>query len=69
LLGDVQRSAGDTPAALGAWRNALHILPTGVAEQPPEMDLHAAILERLGDRDGMRQIEARLKAMGYHRMA
>jgi tetratricopeptide (TPR) repeat protein len=67
MLGEAQRSMGNSAAAAEAWRRALDEFPKGVAEKPRELEQHARIMELLGDTAGARQMVARLNAMGYRR--
>ena len=69
LLGDAHRTAGDSRAARTAWMNALASIPPNVAETPPELDDHAAVLERLGRQSELRPIERRLAEIGYRRIS
>jgi tetratricopeptide (TPR) repeat protein len=63
LVGDVLRARGDQQGARAAWSAGLGALPSGAAERPSEMKLHAELLDRLG-RDS-RALAQRLTAMGY----
>jgi tetratricopeptide (TPR) repeat protein len=66
LIGDARNKSRDTQGAHGAWSSALASLPSGIAEQPPEMNIHALILERLGRAPEAQQIVSKLNAIGYH---
>ena len=68
VLGDAQRALGNGAAAANAWQSALRSLPSGAGEKPQELDLHAKILERIGDAAGAAALAARLNAMGYRRV-
>jgi tetratricopeptide (TPR) repeat protein len=67
LLGDVCQKSGDRDAARSAWTSALTSLPSGIAEQPAEMDEHARILERLGRTVESQRLVSKLNAVGYRR--
>jgi tetratricopeptide (TPR) repeat protein len=69
LLGDAQQTVGNTAAASAAWQAALAAVPPGVSEKPPEMDVHATILQRLGRGAEMQPLANRLNSMGYRRLA
>jgi tetratricopeptide (TPR) repeat protein len=65
VLGDIQKSLGDSAAAAAAWQAGLAALPNGLTERPNELALHAAILQRLGRAAEAQPIIERLRAMGY----
>jgi tetratricopeptide (TPR) repeat protein len=65
VLGDIQKSLGDSAAAAAAWQAGLAALPNGSTERPNELALHAAILQRLGRAAEAQPIIERLRAMGY----
>jgi tetratricopeptide (TPR) repeat protein len=65
LLGDIQKSTGDSAAAAASWQSALAALPNGSSERPNELALHAAILQRLGRTAEAQPLIQRLRAMGY----
>jgi tetratricopeptide (TPR) repeat protein len=65
VLGDIQKSLGDSAAAAAAWQAGLAALPNGSSERPNELALHAAILQRLGRTAEAQPLIQRLRAMGY----
>jgi tetratricopeptide (TPR) repeat protein len=65
LLGDVERENGDAAAASSAWNSALARLSSTSAEEPDQLALHAAILERLGRLAEAQPLRSRLTNMGY----
>jgi tetratricopeptide (TPR) repeat protein len=65
LLGDVERSTGDTAAAQAAWKAGLGVIPTTIIERPPEMSAHQMLLQRLGHTAEAAQLASKLSAMGY----
>jgi tetratricopeptide (TPR) repeat protein len=65
VLGDIQKSLGDSAAAAAAWQAGLAALPNGSSERPNELALHAAILQRLGRAAEAQPLIQRLRAMGY----
>jgi tetratricopeptide (TPR) repeat protein len=65
VLGDIQKSLGDSAAAAAAWQAGLAALPNGSTERPNELALHAAILQRLGRAAEAQPLIQRLRAMGY----
>jgi len=65
LLGDVEQSIGNSAAARTAWAAGLAAIPKTIAERPPEMRVHEALLRRLGQAAEASQIASRLAAMGY----
>lgn len=67
LFGDAERGMGDSAAANAAWTSALTTIPPTVAEQLPETDEHALILDRLGRAGEAARLVSRLNAMGYRR--
>jgi hypothetical protein len=68
MVGDAQRAMGDGNAARSAWADGLALVPRGVAEQPDELAIHAAILERLERIEEAQQLQARLGSMGYRQI-
>jgi tetratricopeptide (TPR) repeat protein len=66
LVGDARSKSGDSHGADAAWQSALASMPQGIVEQPPEMNIHALILERLGRATEAQQIASRISAIGYH---
>jgi tetratricopeptide (TPR) repeat protein len=68
LLGDARKSAGDSTGAEEAWKAGLAELPTGATERPWEMNEHALLLIRLGDRGDAAALSGRLDAIGYRRL-
>ena len=65
VLGDAQRSLGNSAAATAAWEAGLRALPQGVIEKPYETSQHAAILRRLGRAAEAQPMVASLNAMKY----
>ena len=64
-LGDIRRRGGDEAGARVAWSDGIaQLLPTKV-ETPWEMNERAELLRRLGRRNDVRPIAARLSAIGY----
>ena len=66
IVGDVQRTLGNTDAARSAWQAAFSALPKAGMEQPNEMAERSSILERLGRAAEAQQLARRLSQMGYH---
>jgi eukaryotic-like serine/threonine-protein kinase len=67
LLGDAFQKSGALAAAQGEWDAAIATLPKGAAERPAEMNERATILQRLNRTAAVKQIEAQLRSIGYHR--
>jgi len=67
--GDVKRSLGDEAGAMANWSNALAAIPTGTPERPSEMSEHALVLRRLARQQEANSLNAKLRAMGYQRLA
>jgi tetratricopeptide (TPR) repeat protein len=65
LLGDIQRRAGNDPAARAAWAAGLALVPRGVPEQPWEMAERAMLLARLGSGPEAQLLTNRLRSIGY----
>ena len=65
LIGDIQQRAGNAESAHAAWSNALSLFPKNVAEQPDELEEHAALLRRLNRQAEAQPLYSRLNAMGY----
>jgi tetratricopeptide (TPR) repeat protein len=65
LLGDVQRSAGNSAAARAAWAAGLAVIPQNITERPPEMSPHLMLLQRLGRTSEAARLANKLAAMGY----
>jgi len=65
LLGDVQRSAGNSAAAQAAWAAGLAAIPKTITERPTEMSPHQMLLQRLGRSAEAAQLASKLSAMGY----
>jgi tetratricopeptide (TPR) repeat protein len=66
-LGDVNRDRGDLQPAREAWTTALAILPSGLPEEPDEVAVRVAILQRLGRTAEADPLARKLSAMGYRR--
>jgi tetratricopeptide (TPR) repeat protein len=65
IVGDVEQSRGNLTGARQAWASGLAAVPTGVAEQPDEMQDHALLLQRAGRNAEAERLIARLNSMGY----
>ena len=66
LSGDVNRARGDLQAARQSWINAFATLPAGLPEEPKEVAIRVAILQRLGRAAQAEPLARKLAAMGYH---
>jgi tetratricopeptide (TPR) repeat protein len=65
LSGDIQQALGDRDAAFAAWRQALAVWPTGIAETSRELKRRQQLLERLGRSAEAAVISMRLKQAGW----
>jgi tetratricopeptide (TPR) repeat protein len=65
VLGDAQRTLGNSIAATAAWQAGLAALSTGAGEKPYELAQHAVMLRRLGRAAEAAPIAARLRTMGF----
>ena len=66
VLGDAHERSGDPLGAAIAWKAGLAVIPSAVIERPLEMNEHAELLRRSGRMADAEQLDARLRAMGYH---
>lgn len=65
LLGDSFQRLRDGQKAKEAWASGLALIPSGVAERPLEMQLHAELLHRVGLEKEARTLDSSLSAIGY----
>ena len=65
LLGDALTTAGQSDAALGAYRRALASWPKRIEERPRTLADHAILLRRVGRTADADALDRRLREMGY----
>ena len=65
LLGDALTEAGQTDAALGAYRRGLSSWPKNIEEAPRTLADHAVLLRRVGRKAEADALDERLAVIGY----
>jgi len=65
LLGDLEQATNRTADAWNAWSAGLALIPSGLSEQPDEMNQHQLLLQRLGRAEEAARLARRLATMGF----